>query len=87
MSIANILIELIQLYIYVIFAFVVMSWLLSLNVISLSSPIWSQIWNILTRLTNPVFDQVRRYIPPFGGLDFTPIVVLVVLTIIQGLLR
>lgn len=87
MDIGNFLIVLIQMYIYVIFAFVVMSWLLSFNVISLQTPIWSQIWNILTSLTNPIFGPLRRYIPPLGGLDVTPIVVLLTLTIIQGMLH
>ncbi len=87
MGIAYYLSVIIQMYIYVIFAFVVMSWLLSFNIISLRTPIWSQIWNVLTSLTNPIFGPLRRFIPPFGGLDVTPIVVIVTLSIIQGMLH
>lgn len=87
MDIANFLNVIIQMYIYVIFAFVVMSWLLSFNFISLRSPIWSRIWDILTSLTNPIFGPLRRFIPPLGGLDVTPIVVLLTLSIIQGMLH
>ena len=87
MGIANFLYILSQMYIYVIFAFVIMSWLLSFNVISLQTPIWSQFWGILTRLTNPIFAPLRRFIPPLGGIDVTPLVVLLALNVLRGLFR
>lgn len=87
MGIANFLYVLTQMYIYVVFAFVIMSWLLSFNIISLSTNLWAQIWSILNRLTSPIFVPLRNFIPPMGGLDLTPLVVLIGLNLLQGLIR
>ena len=86
MGITQILSTIIQMYIYVIFAYVIMTWLISFNVISLRTKIWAQVWNVLSSLTNPVFSYIRKFVPPMGGLDITPVIVLLVLTIIQRML-
>ena len=41
----------------------------------------------LIRITEPVLAPLRRYIPPVGGLDFTPVIALIVLWLIEQLLR
>ena len=41
----------------------------------------------LIRVTEPVLAPLRRYIPPMGGLDFTPMVALILLWIVEQLLR
>ncbi|MEY3806521.1 MAG: YggT family protein [Actinomycetota bacterium] len=73
----NLLLALIQLYSFVIIARAISSFF----PISPSSP-FAPIVDILYRLTEPVFAPVRRVLPPMGGLDLAPLVVLLVLNFI-----
>jgi len=78
---------LIDLYIWVIIAMVIMSWLTAFNVLNPRSPFVAQIDRALYALTNPVFGPVRRIIPSIGGLDISPIIVLLLLEAIQRLVN
>lgn len=69
---------LIQLYSLVILARVLMSWI---N-IDPDSPLARTIYD----LTEPVLAPVRNMLPPAGGLDFSPIIVIIVLQVIQSLI-
>jgi YggT family protein len=78
---------LIDLYIWVIIAMVIMSWLTAFNVLNPRSPFVAQVDRALYALTNPVFGPVRRIIPSIGGLDISPIIVLLLLEAIQRLVN
>jgi YggT family protein len=78
---------LIDLYIWVIIAMVIMSWLTAFNVLNPRSPFVAQIDRALYALTNPVFGPVRRIIPSIGGLDISPIIVLLLLEAVQRLVN
>jgi YggT family protein len=78
---------LIDLYIWVIIAMVIMSWLTAFNVLNPRSPFVAQIDRALYALTNPVFGPVRRIIPSIGGLDISPIIVLLLLEALQRLVN
>lgn len=67
-----------------IIAQAVMSWLIAFNVINTHSEFVSQIWTVLDRITEPLYRPFRRIMPDFGGLDLTPMVVLILIIIIQG---
>lgn len=86
MNITYILYSLSQLYLYIVLAYVIMSWLVSFNVISVRYGAWNQIWRILNQLTDPVFRPLRRIIPNFGGIDITPIVVFFGIRLFQRLI-
>jgi len=78
---------LITLYIWVIIVMVIMSWLTAFNVLNPRSPFVAQVDRALYALTNPVFGPVRRIIPSIGGLDISPIIVLLLLEAIQRLVN
>lgn len=73
----NLVLTLINLYSFVIIARAISSFF----PISPSSP-FAPVVDILYRLTEPVFAPVRRVLPPMGGLDLAPLVVLIVLNFI-----
>ena len=60
----------------IILVHVIMSWLISFNVVNPYQPIVAQIWNGICQLLEPVYRPIRRFIPPFGGIDLTPLVAL-----------
>jgi len=73
----------IELYIFIIFAMVIMSWLVAFNVVNPYNPFVRQVDSGLRALTNPVFAPLRRIIPSIGGLDITPVIVLLLLGFID----
>ena len=65
--------------VFLIFVWVIMSWLVALNVINLRNPTIRQIYNTIEMLMRPMMAPVQRILPSFGGLDFSPIIVLLIL--------
>lgn len=76
-----------DIYWWIVIVAVVMSWLITFNVINLHNNIVRGIVRTLDALTEPVFRQVRRILPPMGGLDLSPIVVILAIWFLQYLIR
>lgn len=76
----------IDLYIYVIIAMVIMSWLFAFNVINFNNQFVRQVHYIISQLTEPVLRPIRRALPDLGGIDLSPVVLLLGLFFIQKLL-
>ncbi|MEM9318044.1 MAG: YggT family protein [Pseudomonadota bacterium] len=68
---------------FFVIAHVIMSWLLTFNVLNGRQPFVSQIWAGLSGLLEPVYSRVRRYLPQTGGLDLAPLVVLLAIIILK----
>jgi YggT family protein len=61
----------------------VMSWLISFNVVNVRQPFVYQVWSSMNRLTEPVYRPIRNLLPNMGGIDLTPIIVLLGLAALQ----
>ncbi len=64
----------------------VISWLVAFNVINLRNRAAWQVVRTLDGATAPLLRPLRRFIPPLGGLDFTPVILLLVIQGVQGFL-
>lgn len=73
------LLRLIDLYTWVVIIAVVVSWLVAFGVINTFNRFARAVVQALDALTEPVFRQVRRVVPPIGGLDLSPLIVLILL--------
>ncbi len=71
---------------FVVIAQVIMSWLINFNVLNRNQPLVWQIWTGLNRLLEPVYGPIRRIMPDLGGLDLSPIIVLIGLYAIRVIL-
>ena len=71
---------------FFIFAHFIMSWLISFEVLNLRQPLVAQIWYGLQRLLDPVYRPIRSVLPTMGGIDLSPIVALIGIEIIRILL-
>ncbi|MBN8845934.1 MAG: YggT family protein [Sphingomonadales bacterium] len=69
---------------WIIIVQAVMSWLIMFNVINTHNEFVGQLWHVLDRITEPLYRPFRRIMPDFGGLDLTPMLVLILLIIIRG---
>src|ERR1700757_3478266 len=76
---------LVGLYIMVIVAAVVVSWLIAFGVLNTYNHLARSLVQMLDALTEPVFRQVRRVLPPLGGLDLSPLVVIIALQALRML--
>ncbi len=80
------ILELIELYTYVVVAAVIVSWLIAFGVLNTYNSFARSIVTFLDAATEPVFRQVRRIIPPIGGLDISPLIVLIGLQFLSYLI-
>jgi len=62
---------------WVILIHVIMSWLINFQVLNLHQQFVAQIWYGLNRVLEPIYGPIRRILPPMGGLDLAPLIVLV----------
>ena len=78
-SLLQILLLLLSIAQWIVLAHVIMSWLINFQVLNIRQPFVYQVWDALQRLLNPVYSRIRRYIPITAGIDFTPLIALVVI--------
>jgi len=71
---------------WVIILQVILSWLLAFNVLNNSSAGVRAFIQAIGRLTEPLYRPIRRLLPDFGGIDFSPLVVLILIQILRMLL-
>lgn len=83
--IGNILIFLLEIYTFIIIIQVVMSWLIAFGVINTQSPQARRLIMALDKLTDPVMQPVRRYVPSIGGIDVSPIIVIFAIMLVKNL--
>jgi YggT family protein len=66
---------------WIVLVQVILSWLLAFNVLNTSSPGVRGVANALDRITAPLYRPIRKIMPDFGGLDFSPIVLIILIQI------
>jgi YggT family protein len=75
-AIVNLLLTVIDIYWWIVVASFVMSWLIAFDVINTRSQAVYSIRRGLAAMTEPVYEPIRRILPTFGGLDFSPMIVI-----------
>ncbi len=74
------------LYLWCILGSVILSWLIAFNVVNTSNRYVFSIGSALHRLTEPALGRIRRMLPNLGGLDLSPLVVILIVIFAKGLL-
>jgi YggT family protein len=77
---------LLQVLMWIIIIQVIISWLFAFNVINPHSGGVRSAIDALDRLTAPIYRPIRRILPDFGGIDFSPLVIILVIQILRKLL-
>lgn len=81
--IAFLILQVLNIYEFVVIAAVIVSWLTAFNVINQYNNFVRTVLRLLIALTEPVFRPIRRIIPPVGGLDLSPLVVILLIETIK----
>ena len=74
---------LLTLYIYLLIAMAVMSWLIAFNVVNPRSPIVLTVGEFLYRITEPLLRPIRNLLPNLGGIDVSPVILILIIIFIQ----
>lgn len=86
-AILDVILVVLQLYVWVLIISAVFSWLYAFNVINGSNQVVVTIGNTLHQLTEPVLSRVRRFVPAFGSVDISPIIVILGIFLLQNIIR
>ena len=82
-AVLDIILILLGLYRWVLLAMVIMSWLISFNIINTHNQFVEAVWRILNQLTEPLLRPLRRILPNFNGLDLSPLVAFLVIIFLE----
>mgnify|MGYP006121703153 FL=1 len=75
--------QILKLYYYVVIANVVISWLVAFNVLNTQNRFVYSVLEMTYRLTDPILNRIRRFIPNLGSLDISPVILLVLIWFIE----
>jgi len=85
-AILDVLLLVLNLYVYVIIASAILSWLFAFNIVNSSNQIINSIAQVLYNLTEPVLRPIRNRMPNLGGIDLSPIVLLLGIFLLQNII-
>jgi YggT family protein len=75
----------INIYIWVVLGSVILSWLVAFNVVNTHNRFVFVVGDVLHKLTEPVLAPIRRLLPKLGGIDLSPLVLILLLMFLQNL--
>jgi len=78
--------EIISLYLYTLFAYVIIGLLIQFQIINTQNKLISVIFRSLITIHEPLLGKIRQYIPFMGGIDLSPVIVILLLSFFKNLL-
>ena len=72
------------LYLYIVIAMAILSWLIAFNVVNTRNPVVNIIAELLYRITEPVLRPIRSMLPNLGGIDISPVILFLIIIFIQS---
>ena len=82
-AIFYLVLQILKLYSYVVIANVVVSWLIAFKILNTQNRFIYSILELSYRLTNPILNKIRRFLPNLGSLDISPIILLLLIWFIE----
>ncbi len=85
-SLVTLISSIIQIFIWLLIANAILSWLVAFNVVNARNQFIATVGEFLFKITEPVLRPIRKIIPSFGGIDISPIVLILLLIFVQNLM-
>ena len=76
-----------NLYTWLLIASAVISWLIAFNVVNMRNDFVRGVWDFLYRVTEPALRPIRNILPNLGGIDVSPIILLLIIFFVQQVIR
>ena len=85
-SILYIILLILDIYIWLLIASAVLSWLVAFNVVNTRNQVVAMIGDFLFRITEPVLRPIRNFLPSLGGIDVSPVVLILVIILLKDII-
>lgn len=85
-AVLDVILLVLRLYTYVIIIVAIMSWLIAFGVINVYNNVVRAIWDALNAITEPVLRPIRNALPAMGGLDLSPLILLLLIFLLQDII-
>ena len=85
-SILNVILLVLDLYIWLLIAAAVLSWLVAFNVVNARNQFVAMVGDFLFRITEPVLRPIRNMMPSLGGIDVSPVIVILIIILIKDII-
>ena len=82
-AILDIVLIAMDLYVWLLIASAILSWLIAFNVVNTRNQFVASVAEFLYRITEPALRPIRQFLPSFGGLDISPIILILLIMLIQ----
>ncbi len=85
-SVLDVVLLALQIYVWILIASAILSWLIAFNVINTRNQFVATIWDMVYRLTEPALRPIRERLPNLGGIDISPIILLLLIYFLQSVI-
>ena len=85
-SLLDIILLVLQIYIWLLIAAAVLSWLMAFNVVNTRNPVVASIGEFLYRITDPLLRPIRSMLPNLGGIDVSPVILILIILFIENVI-
>ena len=82
-AVLDIVLIVLDLYVWLLIASAILSWLIAFNVVNTRNQLVSAVAEFLYRITEPLLAPIRAFMPNLGGLDISPIILILIIMFIQ----
>lgn len=82
----DVILIILQLYVWLLIASAVLSWLVAFNVVNSRNQLVATIGDFLFRITEPVLAPIRSFMPNLGGIDISPVALILIIFFIQSVI-
>jgi YggT family protein len=86
LAILDVVFVVLDAYTWIVIASAVMSWLIAFNVVNMHNDVARNVWNFLVALTEPLLRPIRQMLPRTGGIDLSPVVLLLAIVLLERVL-
>jgi YggT family protein len=85
-AVLDIILLVLQIYIWLLIAAAVLSWLIAFNVVNTNNPVVASVGEFLYRITEPVLRPIRAMLPNLGGIDVSPVILILIILLIENII-
>src|SRR5450759_3867307 len=85
-AVLDIVLLILQIYIWLLIASAVLSWLIAFNVVNTRNQVVAMVADFLFRITEPVLRPIRQMMPNLGGIDVSPVILILLILLIENII-
>ena len=85
-SLLMFIVRILDFYTLIVFFYVIISWLLHFNILSSGNVFLWKVFESLKKLTDPPLNYIRKYLPNFGGIDISPVLLILIIYLFKDLI-